>query len=84
VAVALQQLRRRGSAPKPGGKTPCARGETGILLPEKDQPIFLAALAGRATHLLTGDLRHFRQHMNQPEETSGIVIQTVADYLNSL
>ncbi|MEX0733641.1 MAG: PIN domain-containing protein [Steroidobacteraceae bacterium] len=61
-----------------------ARGEIGIRLPEKDQPIFLAAQAGGATHLLTGDLRHFKRHMNRPQQTSGIVIQTVADYLSSL
>lgn len=30
-----------------------------VSLPAKDRPILLAALAARATHLLTGDLRHF-------------------------
>jgi uncharacterized protein len=58
-----------------------AHRETPIALPEKDQPIFLAALAAGATHLLTGDLRDFGQHMNQPDRTGGILIQTVADYL---
>lgn len=58
-----------------------ARTEISIRLPDKDQPIFLAALAGRATHLLTGDLQHFKKHMNRPELSNGIVIQTVADYL---
>jgi predicted nucleic acid-binding protein len=29
------------------------------LLPEKDVPVLAAAVAPRATHLLTGDLRHF-------------------------
>jgi predicted nucleic acid-binding protein len=29
------------------------------LLPEKDVPVLAAAVAARATHLLTGDLRHF-------------------------
>ena len=61
-----------------------ARAGSSIRLPDKDQPIFLAALAGQATHLLTGDLRHFRQHMNRPKQTSGVIIQTVADYLGSL
>jgi len=28
-------------------------------LPEKDVPILAAAIAARATHLVTGDLRHF-------------------------
>ncbi len=31
----------------------------GIFLPEKDVPILLAAIAARATHLLTGDVRDF-------------------------
>ena len=52
----------------------------GIRLPEKDQPIYLAALACRATHLLSGDLRHFGPHMNHPRATGGMVIQTVAEY----
>jgi hypothetical protein len=50
-------------------------------LPEKDRPIFLAAQAAGATHLLTGDLKHFGSHMNLPERSAGIVIQTVGDYL---
>jgi predicted nucleic acid-binding protein len=55
----------------------------GISLPEKDRPIYLAALACRATHLLTGDRQHFGRHMNRPQATGGIVIQTVADYLTA-
>lgn len=53
-------------------------------LAQKDQPIFQAALACRATHLLTGDLRDFGPFMNQPENTFGICIQTVAEFLNNL
>jgi uncharacterized protein len=55
--------------------------QTLIDLPEKDQPIFLAAQAAKASHLLTGDLKHFGPHMNRPGDSGGIVIQTVADYL---
>jgi len=55
-----------------------------IALPEKDLPVFLAASAAGATHLLTGDLKHFGQHMNRPLETKGLMIQTVADFLNGL
>jgi len=58
--------------------------EIPIDLPEKDRPILLAAQAAKATHLLTGDLKHFGSHMNKPEKSGGIVIQTVADYLTSL
>lgn len=31
----------------------------GVSLPEKDRPILVAAVRARATHLLTGDARHF-------------------------
>lgn len=55
-----------------------------ITLPPKDQPIFLSALMAGATHLLTGDLKDFGLHMNQPEKSAGIVIQTVADFLASI
>lgn len=54
---------------------------TTLKLPEKDQPIYLAAQSARASHLLTGDMRHFGPHMNRPRNTGGIVIQTVAEYL---
>jgi len=53
-----------------------------IELPDKDQPIYLAARSAHSTHLLTGDLRHFGPHMNQPEKSEGIVIQTVAEFLD--
>jgi len=52
-------------------------------LAKKDQPIFQAALACQATHLLTGDLKDFGFLMNQPEKTHGICIQTVAEFLNA-
>ncbi len=53
-------------------------------LPEKDWPIFRAAQACQADGLLTGDLRDFGPLMNAPELTDGLIIQTVADFLNSL
>ena len=31
----------------------------GVSLPEKDRPILVAAVRAQATHLLTGDARHF-------------------------
>jgi hypothetical protein len=34
--------------------------------------------------LLTGDLRDFGQLMHSPELTNGLLIQTVADFLDSL
>jgi uncharacterized protein len=56
--------------------TDCALG-----LPEKDRPIFAAAQNVAATHLLTGDVRHFGPLMNRPDATGGIVIQRVAEFL---
>ena len=52
-------------------------------LAEKGRPIFQAALAGDATHLLAGDGKDFGPFMNRPEETFGIALQTVADFLRS-
>lgn len=53
-------------------------------LAEKDRPIFQAALAWDATHLLTGDLKDFGPFMNQSEQTFGVLVQTLADFLESL
>ena len=53
-------------------------------LAKKDRPIFQAAAACKATHLQTGDLKDFGPLMNRPEETSGMRIQTVSDFLDGL
>lgn len=60
-------------------------------LDKKDRPIFQAAYACRATHLITGDTAHFGPFMDQQihlarksEETAGIIILTTAMFLNSL
>ncbi len=52
-----------------------------LALPAKDLPIWAAAHAAGATHLLTGDLKDFGAHMNRPQATAGVVIQTVGDFL---
>jgi predicted nucleic acid-binding protein len=44
----------------------------GISLPEKDIPIMLAAIEAQATHLLTGDLRHFGSYFGK--RIAGILI----------
>src|ERR1700723_1526902 len=36
-----------------------------ISLPEKDVPILLAAIETSASHLLTGDVRHFGSHFGR-------------------
>jgi uncharacterized protein len=53
----------------------------GVFLPQKDAPILLAAIAARATHLITGDLRHFGPFFGK--ELAGIAIYSPADYLRS-
>ena len=50
----------------------------------KDAAIFQAATTCKATHLLTGDTKHFGHLMNRPEETFNIIVQNVADFLLSL
>jgi hypothetical protein len=52
-----------------------------IDLPEKDRPIFLTAVKCRATHLLTGDIRHFGPYLNAPSRTAGVAIMTVGEFL---
>lgn len=51
----------------------------GIHLPEKDAPILLAALEATATHLLTGDIRHFGDYFGQ--EVEGVLILRPSTYL---
>ncbi len=51
----------------------------GISLPEKDVPIVLAAIAGRCTHLLTGDVRHFGIYFGKKIE--GVAIVPPGEYL---
>ena len=51
----------------------------GISLPEKDRPIMLAAIEAQATHLLTGDLRHFGSYFEK--RIAGILIMPPGDYL---
>ncbi len=51
----------------------------GISLPEKDAPILLATIAAHATHLLTGDVRHFGAYFGKRIE--GVVILLPGEYL---
>ncbi len=53
-------------------------------LAEKDEAIFQAAVTCRATHLLTVDIKHFGPFMNSPENSYSIIIQSVAEFLESL
>lgn len=51
----------------------------GIQLPDKDQPVLLAALQAQASHLLTGDLKHFGPYFGLA--VAGLVILRPAVYL---
>lgn len=53
-------------------------------LPNKDCPIYRAAHACQADVLLTGDVRDFGFLMNDRNMTGGLLIQTVADFLNAI
>jgi hypothetical protein len=52
---------------------------SGLLLPAKDVPIFVAAQATGASHLLTGDKRHFGAYYGQT--FGGVLILPPSDYL---
>lgn len=53
----------------------------GLSLPEKDAPILLAAIEAQATHLITGDVRHFGSYFGKQIE--GILILSPSDYLKT-
>jgi len=61
---------------------PFPEGFNPLSLPADDAPIFQAALAAGATHLLTGDKKAFGSWMNKPSKTHGIVIQTVRQFFD--
>ena len=61
-----------------GAEIPCPEG-----LPDKDCPIYRAAHSCRADILLTGDLRDFGFLMNDRNKAGGLLVQTVADFLNA-
>ena len=51
----------------------------GVALAEKDRPILVAAVRGRATHLLTGDARHFGRLYGQ--SVGGVLILRPSEFL---
>ena len=50
-------------------------------LPKKDRPILRAAVLGKATHLITGDLAHFGRFFGK--RLQGVMVMPPADYLAS-
>ncbi len=95
-AYAAEEARRNLSEDKPGqidslarlldavtivaDPSPAPALPEGVNLPEKDQPILLAAIEASATHLLTGDKDHFGQFYGQMIQ--GILVLRPRDYLN--
>jgi len=53
----------------------------GITLPEKDQPILQAAIQARATHLLTGDKRHFGRYFGK--SYGGVLVVGPGEYFKT-
>jgi uncharacterized protein len=58
---------------------PAASHRRGISLPEKDWPILGGAVSAGATHLITGDLKHFGQFFGQ--RLLGILVVPPARYI---
>ena len=54
---------------------------SGAFLPDKDAPILMAAIEASATHLITGDTRHFGPYFGKRIE--GILVLSPSDYLKS-
>ena len=50
----------------------------------KDRPVFQAAYACKATHLITGDITHFGRYMMDPAKALGIAVMTPAQFLDLL
>lgn len=53
-----------------------------VVLPDKDVPILLAAIAAHSTHLITGDIRHFGRYFGKTIE--GLLVSSPADYLRNI
>jgi hypothetical protein len=64
-----------------GGPSPGLVLPEGIDLPEKDSPILLAAIEAGATHLLTGDKKHFGKYFGQ--KVGGVLVLRPRDYLQA-
>lgn len=60
-------------------EAPETRLPDAIRLAEKDRPILQAAIAGGATHLITGDLRDFGTFLGK--SVAGVRVETPAEYL---
>jgi uncharacterized protein len=75
LQVLLQSVEVLAASP---GDSPIAAP---IELAEKDRPILALAVSARATHLLTGDVRHFGRYYGQT--VAGVHILPPAAYLRA-
>jgi predicted nucleic acid-binding protein len=73
LAQLLQAVRIQAD-PLPGFTLPA-----GISLPDKDKPILRAAIDAQATHLLTGDVKHFGPYYGHT--VAGVLILPPSQYL---
>lgn len=62
--------------------TPWSDLPQGVSLPDENAPIVLAAIQGKATHLITGDIRHFGPYFGK--KIQGILVLSPGDYLKKL
>ena len=76
----LEELLKRVEVGEAMMLPPELRGE--VDLPEKDWPVLGGAAASGATHLITGDVRHFGRYFG--ERPLGVLVLRPADYLKSL
>ena len=64
------------SEPEPGALLP-----PGMQLPDKDRPIFLAAVAATANYFVTGDKKHFGAYRG--ENFGGVIILTPSEFFDA-
>lgn len=76
---ALKELSRLLQAVEVLATAPDSSLPSGVDLPEKDRPILHAAIASGATHLITGDRKHFGRYFGG--RVAGVLIETPAAYL---
>ncbi|HEY6292479.1 MAG TPA: hypothetical protein VI455_13100 [Terriglobia bacterium] len=53
----------------------------GVALPDKDVPILLAATGAKASHFITGDLRHFGPYFGR--SLGGMLLLSPGEYLKT-
>jgi len=52
-----------------------------VVLPEKDRPVLMAAIAAKADYFITGDVTHFGKYFGQ--KVMGVKICLARDYISS-